>query len=106
MNGRARGGVRWEGGAKAASDRGTAVRGDLAVERAGHPRDKIDIKYKLVHEYSSCVVPNGSGFLVKVLTAARYRATIEIWRARTLQGLGKVSPNLLPFRISSAHLAD
>ena len=63
---RAHGGVRWEGGAKAAPDRGAAVRGDRALERAGHPRDKIDIKYKLVHEYSSRVVPNGSGFLDEV----------------------------------------
>ena len=71
MNGRARGGVRWEGDAKAAPDRGAAVRGDRALERgAGHPRDKIDIKYKLVHEYSSRVVPNGSGFLVMDQTAA------------------------------------
>ena len=67
----AHGGVRWEGGAKAASDGGAAVRGDRALERgAGRPRDKIDIKYKLVHEYSSRVVPNGSGFLVKDQTAA------------------------------------
>ena len=51
-------------------DRGAAVRGDLALERAGRPRDKIDIKYKLVHEYSSRVVPNGSGFLVMDQTAA------------------------------------
>ena len=79
------------------------MRVDRALERAGHPRDKIDIKYKLVHEYSSRVVPNGPGFLDEDQTSLGNRVATDLCRARKLEGFGQSVAKLVTLTLGSLH---